>query len=126
MALAQVRDGPGLGGAAGVLPGQEARRGRGGREARRLDAAGAHHRVPAAQTRHLRGGPRVTSHATRVMAMCLQLAMSKNSSPLPTPAQKSGLRLPPDRYCLTAANFRSANSFYESNLSNLLMFTAPG
>ena len=60
--MAQVRDGPGLGGAAGVLPGQEARRGRGGREARRLDAAGAHHRVSAAQTRHLRGGTRVTSH----------------------------------------------------------------
>ena len=60
MALAQVRDGPGLGGAAGVLPGQEARSGRGGREARRLDAAGAHHHVSTAQTRHLRGGPRVT------------------------------------------------------------------
>ena len=58
--MAQVRDGPGLGGAAGVLRGQEARRGRGGRKARRLDAAGAHHRASTAQTRHLRGGPRVT------------------------------------------------------------------
>ena len=51
---------------------------------------------------------------TCVMAMCLQLAMAKNSAPLSTPAQKSGLRLPPDRYCLTAANFRSANSICES------------
>ena len=36
----------------------------------------------------------------------LQLAHTKNTSQLPLPHNKHGLRLPPDRYCLTNCNFK--------------------
>lgn len=36
----------------------------------------------------------------------LESARNKNANPLPPPKPSSGLRLPPDRFCLTAANFR--------------------
>ena len=36
-----------------------------------------------------------------------QLAGSKNKVALPVPALKLGVRLPPDRFSLTAPNFRS-------------------
>jgi len=36
----------------------------------------------------------------------LELARARNSAPLPTPRASSGLRLPPDRHCLTACNYR--------------------
>jgi len=40
----------------------------------------------------------------------LEVARSKNSNPLPTPkVMTSGLRLPPDRFCLTGCNYRLKN-----------------
>jgi len=36
----------------------------------------------------------------------LEVARKKNAQPLPTPPDKLGLRLPPERYCLTAQNYR--------------------
>lgn len=36
----------------------------------------------------------------------LDMARSRNAHPLPTPKTSSGLRLPPDRFCLTACNYR--------------------
>ena len=36
----------------------------------------------------------------------LEVARSKNSSTLPIPKPSSGLRLPPDRFCLTACNYK--------------------
>ena len=39
-----------------------------------------------------------------------QLAATKNRLALPLPAVKLGLRLPPDRFSLTAPNFRSASA----------------
>ena len=36
----------------------------------------------------------------------LEMARSKNSNPLPMPKATSGLRLPPDRFCLTGCNYR--------------------
>ena len=36
-----------------------------------------------------------------------QLAQSRNKHALPVPSLKLGLRLPPDRFSLTATNFRS-------------------
>ena len=35
-----------------------------------------------------------------------QLARSKNRTALPVPGVRHGVRLPPDRFCLTANNFR--------------------
>ena len=35
-----------------------------------------------------------------------QLAVSKNKTCLPLPPVRQGMRLPPDRFCLTAGNFR--------------------
>lgn len=42
----------------------------------------------------------------------LEVAQSRNSNPLPPPKPSSstGVRLPPDRFCLTAANYRLRNS----------------
>lgn len=39
----------------------------------------------------------------------LDLTRIRNSSPLPSIKSNSGLRLPPDRYCLSACNFRLKN-----------------
>lgn len=36
----------------------------------------------------------------------LEVARAKNSQPLPLIQEKSGFRLPPDRYCLTGCNYR--------------------
>ncbi len=36
----------------------------------------------------------------------LDFARAKNSAPLPVPRSTCGLRLPPDRHCLTACNYR--------------------
>jgi hypothetical protein len=36
----------------------------------------------------------------------LHLAHTKNATQLPTPHNKLGLRLPPDRHCLTNCNFK--------------------
>ena len=38
--------------------------------------------------------------------MLLELAKQKNSTPLPPLKGGSGLRLPPDRYCLTQPNYQ--------------------
>jgi len=41
----------------------------------------------------------------------LEVARSKNANPLPTPkVMTSGLRLPPDRFCLTGCNYRLKNN----------------
>ncbi len=49
----------------------------------------------------------------------LDVARTKNSSSLPIPKPTSGLRLPPDRFCLTACNFRlkamSSSKKHQSN-----------
>ncbi|XP_065643950.1 transcription initiation factor TFIID subunit 9B isoform X2 [Hydra vulgaris] len=36
----------------------------------------------------------------------LEIARTKNSQPLPLISDRSGLRLPPERYCLTSSNYR--------------------
>ena len=36
----------------------------------------------------------------------MEIARTKNSQPLPLISDKSGLRLPPERYCLTSSNYR--------------------
>ena len=36
----------------------------------------------------------------------LEIARKKNSQPLPVISDRSGLRLPPDRYCLTSNNYK--------------------
>jgi len=38
--------------------------------------------------------------------MLLEVARTKNTSTLPIPKPTSGLRLPPDRFCLTSCNFK--------------------
>jgi len=38
--------------------------------------------------------------------MLLEVAAARNAIPLPIPKQSGGLRLPPDRFCLTATNYR--------------------
>ena len=38
--------------------------------------------------------------------LLLEVATKRNAIPLPIPKQSGGLRLPPDRYCLTATNYR--------------------
>jgi len=38
--------------------------------------------------------------------LLLEVAAKRNAIPLPVPKQSGGLRLPPDRYCLTATNYR--------------------
>jgi len=57
----------------------------------------------------------------------LEVARSKNANPLPTPKSlTSGLRLPPDRFCLTGCNYRlktnkknfSSSSQHQSNINN--------
>ncbi len=36
----------------------------------------------------------------------MEIARQKNSTPLPLIQPRSGLRLPPDRYCLLSNNYR--------------------
>ena len=36
----------------------------------------------------------------------LDMARTKNATPLPVPRSTCGLRLPPERHCLTARNYR--------------------
>ena len=36
----------------------------------------------------------------------IEIARQKNRHPLPQIQTKSGLRLPPDRYCLTSTNYK--------------------
>ena len=38
--------------------------------------------------------------------LLLEVATKRNALSLPVPKQSGGLRLPPDRYCLTATNYR--------------------
>ena len=38
--------------------------------------------------------------------MLLQLAEKLNSQPLPLITEKTGIRLPPEKYCLTAPNYQ--------------------
>lgn len=38
--------------------------------------------------------------------LLLEVAAKRNAVPLPIPRQTGGLRLPPDRFCLTATNYR--------------------
>ena len=38
--------------------------------------------------------------------LLLDVAAKRNAIPLPVPKQSGGLRLPPDRYCLTATNYK--------------------
>ena len=40
----------------------------------------------------------------------IETARVRNAQPLPVPKTSSGLRLPPDRYCLTACNYKLANN----------------
>ena len=40
-----------------------------------------------------------------------QLALKKNKQALPLPSNKLGVRLPPDRFSLTATNFRSDQAY---------------
>ena len=40
----------------------------------------------------------------------LETARTRNSVPLPLPKPTCGLRLPPERFCLTAANYKLAQS----------------
>lgn len=100
------------GGRQGVLePRQEAERGRGGR------AAG--HPVPHRPVLHLAAAPRCeccgrAGRGARRAAwgspprpqFLLDIARQKNQTPLPLIKPYSGPRLPPDRYCLTAPNYR--------------------
>lgn len=46
----------------------------------------------------------VTSPPSR--EILLDMARTKNANPLPVPKATSGLRLPPDRHCLTGINYR--------------------
>ena len=46
----------------------------------------------------------LTSAPSREVLM--EMARTKNSTPLPVPRPTCGLRLPPDRHCLTARNYR--------------------
>jgi len=46
----------------------------------------------------------VTSPPTR--DVLLELAQTKNDVPMPLPRSGAGLRLPPDRHCLTSTNYR--------------------
>jgi len=49
----------------------------------------------------------LTSPPTR--DILLETARSKNAVPLPIPRATSGMRLPPERHCLTACNYRLRN-----------------
>jgi len=49
-------------------------------------------------------GHNLTSPPTR--DILLEVASKKNSTQLPLPKTTGGLRLPPDRYCLTAVNYK--------------------
>ena len=42
--------------------------------------------------------------------LLLEVARTKNTSTLPIPKPTSGLRLPPDRFCLTSCNFKLKSS----------------
>jgi len=44
----------------------------------------------------------------------LEVARKKNSQPLPLPADRVGLRLPPERYCLTSSNFKAKTTTKKS------------
>ena len=46
----------------------------------------------------------LTSPPTR--DILLETARTKNAVPLPIPRATSGMRLPPERHCLTACNYR--------------------
>ena len=39
----------------------------------------------------------------------MEVARSKNTTPLPTVKPHCGIRLPPDRYCLSACNYKLKN-----------------
>jgi len=44
----------------------------------------------------------------------LDAARHRNNIPLPVPKPTSGLRLPPDRYCVTACNYQLSSEALES------------
>jgi hypothetical protein len=48
--------------------------------------------------------------------MLLELAKNKNSQPLPLLKSTSGLRLPPDRFCLTQPNYHL--EFYKKAIAS--------
>ncbi|XP_066946513.1 transcription initiation factor TFIID subunit 9B [Macrobrachium rosenbergii] len=53
--------------------------------------------------------------------LLLELARTRNSNPLPPiKANQHGIRLPPDRYCLSACNYRVKLSKKKLNMSNSL------
>ena len=41
-----------------------------------------------------------------LLQFLIEIARQKNRLPLPQIQAKSGLRLPPDRYCLTSTNYK--------------------
>ena len=41
-----------------------------------------------------------------LLQFLIEIARQKNRHPLPQIQAKSGLRLPPDRYCLTSTNYK--------------------
>lgn len=48
----------------------------------------------------------MTEAVLRVLQFLLEVARQKNQTPLPLIKPYTGPRLPPDRYCLTAPNYR--------------------
>ncbi|NWI16259.1 TAF9 factor, partial [Crypturellus soui] len=64
---------------------------------------------PPRDVRKRRGGARAggeRQHLTLSLQFLLDIARQKNQTPLPLIKPYSGPRLPPDRYCLTAPNYR--------------------
>ena len=52
----------------------------------------------------------------KIFQILLELARSRNSNPLPAIKPQCGIRLPPDRYCLSACNYRLRSTRKVSNL----------
>lgn len=50
----------------------------------------------------------------------LEIARQKNQTPLPLIKPYTGPRLPPDRYCLTAANYRLKSTQKKVKMSALI------
>jgi hypothetical protein len=48
----------------------------------------------------------------------IEIARQKNSTPLPLIPEKFGPRLPPERYCLTGANYKVKQTKKESSLTS--------
>ena len=63
----------------------------------------------------------LTSPPTR--DILLETARTKNAVPLPIPRATSGMRLPPERHCLTACNYRYVCNFWCRHVLGLLPHT---